>query len=53
MEHTVAPPELDDLDEQEVPAETISIRPLDGPTICQAGTEESVNVALPERYAFL
>ncbi|KIM30522.1 hypothetical protein M408DRAFT_328092 [Serendipita vermifera MAFF 305830] len=49
MEHTAPVPELDDLDEQDVPAESILIKPLDGPTRCRVGVEESVNVALPER----
>ena len=53
MEHSVASPELDDLDEQDVPAETILIKPLNGLTRCQVGVEESLNVMLPERYIFI
>jgi hypothetical protein len=49
MKHSVASPELDDLDGEDVPAETISMSPLEGPTRCQAGVEGSLDVLLPER----
>jgi hypothetical protein len=49
MEHSAAPPELDDLDGEDVPAETISIRPLEGPGRCRVGLEGSLDLLLPER----
>jgi len=50
MEHIISSPELDDLDGEDVPAEAISIKPLEGPTRCQVGAEETVDLLLPERY---
>jgi hypothetical protein len=49
MKHSVASPELDDLDEEDVPAEVISMHPLEGPARCQAGVEGSLDVLLPKR----
>jgi hypothetical protein len=53
MEHSVASTELDDLDEVDVPAETIAIKPLEGPTRCRVGFEGSLDILLPERCVYI
>lgn len=48
MRQEVSSPELDDLDEQE--QEVIAIVPSNGPTRCRSGSEQTVDVLLPDRY---
>jgi hypothetical protein len=53
MEHSIASPELDDLDEVDVPTETIAINPLEGSTRCRVGFEACLDILLPERYVYI